>query len=278
MKLRRFAALLLAGVTALALAGCAGGEGAQNTDSSAPEGTADLLSEIQARGELVIALEGTWSPWSYHDEDGVLTGYDVEVGRLIARELGVEAAFVEGQWDGLFAGLDSGRYDMVINGVDVDEARSEKYDFTEPYAYNRTVIITRADDDRIASFEDLDGMHTANTLASTYAAVAEQYGAETTGVDDLLQTIALLESGRIDATLNAEVTFYDYMDQHPDAALKIAAVSDDATTVAIPLRKGEETASLREAVNGALEGIRASGELGELSQRFFGVDISSQSQ
>ena len=278
MKLRRFAALLLAGVTALALAGCAGGEGAQNTGSSAPEGTADLLSEIQARGELVIALEGTWSPWSYHDEDGVLTGYDVEVGRLIARELGVEAAFVEGQWDGLFAGLDSGRYDMVINGVDVDEARSEKYDFTEPYAYNRTVIITRADDDRIASFEDLDGMHTANTLASTYAAVAEQYGAETTGVDDLLQTIALLESGRIDATLNAEVTFYDYMDQHPDAALKIAAVSDDATTVAIPLRKGEETASLREAVNGALEGIRASGELGELSQRFFGVDISSQSQ
>ena len=278
MKLRRFAALLLAGVTALALAGCAGGEGAQNTDSSAPEGTADLLSEIQARGELVIALEGTWSPWSYHDEDGVLTGYDVEVGRLIARELGVEAAFVEGQWDGLFAGLDSGRYDMVINGVDVDEARSEKYDFTEPYAYNRTVIITRADDDRIASFEDLDGMHTANTLASTYAAVAEQYGAETTGVDDLLQTIALLESGRIDATLNAEVTFYDYMDQHPDTALKIAAVSDDATTVAIPLRKGEETASLREAVNGALEGIRASGELGELSQRFFGVDISSQSQ
>ena len=278
MKLRRFAALLLAGVTALALAGCAGGEGAQNTDSSAPEGTADLLSEIQARGELVIALEGTWSPWSYHDEDGVLTGYDVEVGRLIARELGVEATFVEGQWDGLFAGLDSGRYDMVINGVDVDEARSEKYDFTEPYAYNRTVIITRADDDRIASFEDLDGMHTANTLASTYAAVAEQYGAETTGVDDLLQTIALLESGRIDATLNAEVTFYDYMDQHPDAALKIAAVSDDATTVAIPLRKGEETASLREAVNGALEGIRASGELGELSQRFFGVDISSQSQ
>ena len=278
MKLRRFAALLLAGVTALALAGCAGGEGAQNTDSSAPEGTADLLSEIQARGELVIALEGTWSPWSYHDEDGVLTGYDVEVGRLIARELGVEATFVEGQWDGLFAGLDSGRYDMVINGVDVDEARSEKYDFTEPYAYNRTVIITRADDDRIASFEDLDGMHTANTLASTYAAVAEQYGAETTGVDDLLQTIALLEAARIDATLNAEVTFYDYMDQHPDAALKIAAVSDDATTVAIPLRKGEETASLREAVNGALEGIRASGELGELSQRFFGVDISSQSQ
>ena len=278
MKLRRFAALLLAGAAALALAGCAGGEGAQNTDSSAPEGTADLLSEIQARGELVIALEGTWSPWSYHDEDGVLTGYDVEVGRLIARELGVEATFVEGQWDGLFAGLDSGRYDMVINGVDVDEARSEKYDFTEPYAYNRTVIITRADDDRIASFEDLDGMHTANTLASTYAAVAEQYGAETTGVDDLLQTIALLESGRIDATLNAEVTFYDYMDQHPDAALKIAAVSDDATTVAIPLRKGEETASLREAVNGALEGIRASGELGELSQRFFGVDISSQSQ
>ena len=279
MMFTKPAALLLA---LLFLTGCSTGADAPSDDTgtesadSAPqtEESADLLTEIQDRGELIIALEGTWSPWSFHDADGTLTGYDTEVGKLIARELGVEPVFVEGQWDGLFAGLDSGRYDIVINGVDVTEDRAEKYDFTEPYAYNRTVIIVRDDDDRIQSFEDLNGMTSANTLASTYATVAESYGATATGVVDLLQTISLLEAGRIDATLNAEVTFYDYMDQHPDAGLKIAAVSDDATTVAIPLRKGAETASLRETINQALADLSASGELSALSEQFFGVDIS----
>ena len=259
--------LLAAALTLLlGITGCAGG-------NDRPE-DGDLLSQVRERGEIVIALEGTWSPWSFHDEEDQLTGYDVEVGRLIARELGVEPVFVEGQWDGLFAGLDSGRYDMVINGVDVDEDRQEVYDFSEPYAYNRTVIIVRGDDARIQSFEDLEGMTTANTLASTYATVAEQYGATTIGVDDLLQTVELLEAGRIDATLNAEVTFYDYMEQNPAADLKIAAVSEDANPIAIPLRKGEETAALRQAINEALEAVQESGELGDLSERFFGVDIS----
>ena len=124
MKFTKPAALLLA---LLFLTGCSTGADAPSDDTgtesadSAPqtEESADLLTEIQDRGELIIALEGTWSPWSFHDADGTLTGYDTEVGKLIARELGVEPVFVEGQWDGLFAGLDSGRYDIVINGVDV---------------------------------------------------------------------------------------------------------------------------------------------------------------
>ena len=273
MRQHRKAALFLAAAISglLLLAGCSAQSGSDGQSAG------DQLAQIRERGEIVIALEGTWSPWNYHDEDGTLTGYDVEVGRLIAQELGVEATFVEGQWDGLFAGLDSGRYDMVINGVDVDEDRQERYDFSTPYAYNRTVIIVRGDNTDINSFEDLDGKTTANTLASTYATLAESYGATATGVDDLLQTIELLEAGRIDATLNAEVTFYDYMDQHPEADLRVAAVSDDANPIAIPFRKGEESASLREAVDQALADLSASGQLSELSQQFFGVDISQPS-
>ena len=120
----------------------------------------------------------------------------------------------------------------------------------------------------------LEGKHTANTISSTYAEVAEQYGAEVTGVDDLNQTFELLLSGRIDATLNAEVTYYDYMEAHPDANLKIACLDSQATQVAIPFRKGEETASLREAVNQALADMRESGVLAELSEKYFGTDIT----
>ena len=201
-------------------------------------------------------------------------GFDVEVGQQIAQALGVEATFVEGEWDGLLAGLDAGRYDIMINGVDITEERSDAYDFSEPYAYNRTAVIVSADNTDITSMEDLAGKHTANTISSTYAEVAEGYGAEVTGVDDLNQTFELLLSGRIDATLNAEVTYYDYMEAHPDANIKIACLDPEATQVAIPFRKGEETASLREAVNQALADMRESGALSELSEKYFGTDIT----
>lgn len=87
--------------------------------------------------------------------------------------------------------------------------------------------------------EDLKGKTTANTISSTYAEQAEAYGATVTGVDDLNQTIELLLSGRIDATLNAEVVFADYKNAHPEANIKIAAYSDDVERVAIPVRKGQ---------------------------------------
>lgn len=266
-KKYRIAALIMAG--ALGLSGCSGGK------SQEPgQGQEDLLSRIQERGELIVAMEGTWSPWTYHDEADQLVGYDVEVSRLIAEKLGVKVTFVEGEWDGLFAGLDAGRYDLVVNGVEVTEERAQKYDFTDPYAYIRTAVIVKGDNDEIQSFEDLNGKNTANTISSTYAELAESYGAKVTGVDDLNQTFELLLSGRIDATLNAELTYYDYMKAHPDADIKIATLTEDASSVAIPVRKDSSTAGLREAVNKALSELAESGELKELSIKYFGNDIS----
>lgn len=281
---------LLAGLLAISMmsfTACSQSESGTAEESTAAEGNAseestaeeteggdDLLAQIQEKGEITIAMEGTWAPWTYHDESDELVGYDVEVSKLIAEKLGVEPVFVEGEWDGLLAGLDSGRYDMMVNGVDITEERSEKYDFSIPYAYNHTAIIVSGDNDEIASFEDLNGKNTANTISSTYAELAESYGANVTGVDDLNQTFELLLSGRIDATLNAEVTYYDYMKVHPDTNIKIAALTEDATHVAIPFRKGEETESLRAAVDEAITELSESGQLSELSEKYFGVDIS----
>ena len=290
MQIKRFAAAAAA-VCLLILSACSGGDTTptnqpsqnQETDAvtAAPESNGgsqdentDLLARIQDKGELTIALEGTWAPWGYHDESDKLVGYDVEIGEAIAEKLGVRANFVEGMWDGLLAGLEAGRYDMMINGMDVDEERQEKYDFSTPYAYNRTVVIVRANDDSIRSMEDLNGKTTANTLNSTYANVAESYGANVIPVDDFIQTIELLTSGRINATLNAEVSFYDYLNTHPDAPVKIACIDPQSTEVAIAMPKGENTDALREAVNKALEEMRADGTLTALSERYFGGDIS----
>ena len=275
-NLNRLTALTLTAALTAALTACGGTAAASSgTAASADATAADLLSEIQARGTITIAMEGTWAPWTYHDESDTLVGYDVEVGTKIAEKLGVEPQFVEGEWDGLLAGLDAGRYDIMVNGVDITPDRAAKYDFSTPYAYNRTAVITRADDDSIQTLEDLNGKTTANTISSTYAQLAEQYGATVTAVDDLNQTFELLNSGRIDATLNAEVTFYDYTKEHPDANVKIAVLTDDVNEVAIPMRKGEETATLRAAIDTAIEELRADGTLKALSEKYFGTDIST---
>ena len=243
--------------------------------ASCSKDSGDRLSQIEDKGQITVAMEGTWSPWTYHDASGQLVGYDTEVAKGIAEYLGVEAVFVEGEWDGLLAGLDAGRYDIMANGVDVTPERQEAYDFSIPYAYNRTAVITRTDS-TIDSMDDLAGKTTANTISSTYAEVAESYGAKVTGVDDLNQTFELLRTGRIDATLNAEVVFYDYMEVHPDAPFKIACIDDVVHEVAIPVKKGENSAALLEKINEAITEMSESGRLSELSMKYFGTDISRQ--
>lgn len=247
-----------------------------STEIGTGESADDLLAQIKERGSIIVAMEGTWAPWTYHDEDDNLVGYDVEVAQNIAEKLGVEVEFIEGAWDGLLAGLDAGRYDIMVNGVGVTEERAEKYNFSTTYAYNKTAVIVRGDYDEISSMEDLKGKKTANTISSTYAAQAEAYGATVTGVDDLNQTIELLLSKRIDATLNAEVVFNDYKKEHPEADVKIATYSDQVEEIAIPIRKGDDTVTLLEAVNDALDEMAKDGTLTELSEKYFGIDISKK--
>lgn len=283
MKRRTFISLmsLMAAAGVLTLAGCSSNSGSSAAasgaaSSAASTGAADQLAAIQANGKLVVALEGAWQPWSYHDESDTLVGYDVEVSRAIAEKLGVEPEYVESDWDSLFAGLDAGRFDIVCNGVEVTDERAKTYDFTTPYGYIHTALAVRKDNEDIKSFEDLKGKTTANSLASTYMELAESYGATVQGIDTLEETIQLLTAGRIDATLNADVSFYDYLNVHPDADFKLVAQTEDASHVAIPVRKGDDSASLLEAINTAIDELRADGTLKALGEKYFGQDISSE--
>ena len=282
MKRRTFISLMsvMAAAGVLTLSGCSssssGASSVTSSSAAASTGAADQLANIQSSGKLVIALEGAWQPWSFHDESDTLVGYDVEVSAAIAEKLGVEPEYVESDWDSLFAGLDAGRYDLVCNGVEVTDERAKTYDFTTPYGYIHTALAVRKDNEDITSFEDLKGKTTANSLASTYMELAESYGATVQGIDTLEETIQLLTAGRIDATLNADVSFYDYLNVHPDADFKLVAQTADASHVAIPLRKGDASASLLEAINTAIEELRADGTLKALGEKYFGQDISSE--
>ena len=288
MKRRTFISLMsvMAAAGVLSLAGCSSSSSGSTSGSSASTAASsasaaastanDHLATLQASGKITVALEGAWQPWSYHDENDTLVGYDVEVSRAIAEKLGLEVEYVESDWDSLFAGLDAGRFDMVCNGVEVTDERTKTYDFTNPYAYIHTALAVRKDNEDIKSFEDLKGKTTANSLASTYMELAESYGAKVQGIDTLEETIQLLTAGRIDATLNADVSFYDYLNVHPDADFKLVAQTKEASHVAIPLRKGEADATLLEAINNAIDELRADDTLEELSEKYFGQDISSE--
>lgn len=237
---------------------------------------ADELSDIQAKGKMIIATEGAWAPWTYHDESDKLVGFDVEVATLIAAKLGVQPEFAEVDWDGIFSGMDAKRYDVAANGVEVTEARAEKYAFSKPYALIRTALVVRSDNETITSFEDLNGVKTANSIGSTYQELAESYGSVCDSVDTLDETITQVLFGRADATLNADVSIYDYMAAHPEAEIKVVALTEEASQVAIAIRK-DNSESLVEAINQAIDELVADGSLTEISMKYFGVDISPAS-
>ena len=253
-----------------------GGE-AESTGTVDLSNADGLLKQVLDKGTLVAGMEGNWAPWSYHDLDtNEVIGYDADTARAIGEKLGVEVQIVEAPWESLFAGLDDGRYDIVINGVEVTDERSEKYDFSEPYAYIHTALVVRKDNEEIKSFDDLKGKKTVNSIGSTYMELAESYGASAAGVSTLNDTIQNVIDGRADATLNADVSIYDYLNQQPDANIKIVATTEDASHVAIPIRKGDETASFEKAVNAAIEELKADGTLAELSEKYFGSDVTKE--
>lgn len=237
----------------------------------------DDLAAIQKAGVLRIGTEGTYAPFSYHDaKDNRLVGFDVDIGRAIAQRLGVKAQFVEGKWDGLIAGLDVNRYDVVINQVGISPERQAKFDFSQPYIASAAALIVREDNDTIHAFSDLKGKRSANTITSNFGKLAQRSGAEVVPVQGFNDAIALLTSGRVDATVNDELSFLDFKHQQPKAKVKVVATDDGAEfgQSGVLMRKNQP--ALKAAIDKALDGLRDDGTYKQISERYFGADLSAK--
>ena len=230
------------------------------------------LDQIKQAGALRIGTEGTYAPFTFHDASGALVGFDVEIGQEVAKRIGVEAQFVEGPWDGLIAGIDANRYDVVINQVGITDERKAKYDFSEPYIASKAALIVRADNADITSFEGLAGKKAAQTITSNFGKLAQANGAEIVPTEGFDQSIALVIQGRADATINDSLSFFDFKKQQPDANVKIAATQADADFSGVLLAKGKP--ELLAAINEALAAIKADGTYATISQKYFGADVS----
>lgn len=272
MKRTGLSAIGLIAAAALALAGC--GSGSSTPSGSAPAGGTDTsLSDVTSAGELKIGTEGTYKPFSFHaDGSGELTGYDVEIITAVAGKLGVKPSFQETQFDAIFAGLEAKRFDVVANQVSITDERKAKYEFSEPYTVSTGVIVTKADDSSINSFDSLKGKTTAQSLTSNWYKLAQESGANVEAVEGWAQAVTLLKQGRVDATINDKLTYLDYQKTAKDGDIKIAAETTDKSLSALAFRKG--STSLAEAVNTALSELQTDGTLAKISQKYFDADVT----
>ena len=235
----------------------------------------DELSQIQESGLLKVGVEGTYPPYTYHDEDGELTGFDVEVAKAIADKLGVEADFTESAWDSLLAGIDSGRLDTVINAVSITDERSEKYDFAGPYFYITQQIVVSKDNDDIVDMDSLNGKKMANTATTAYLDILEDAGASLVQINTADEAVALISSGRADFTTFNSVVFNEYLQQHPDANLKVAFVIPNVVDeYGVPVKKGET--ALYDAIQSAIDELKKDGTLSQLSMDYFDTDFTQE--
>ena len=143
-------------------------------DSSSQDADEDAsLQNVLDAGVLQVGAEGNWVPYVYNDENGDLVGFEVEMAKAIADKLGVEANFnIADSWDGVLAGLEAERYDVVICGAGPTPERKEKYEVASPYGEQVIALVCRADDDSIQSFEDIEGKTSANSLSSSSGKIA----------------------------------------------------------------------------------------------------------
>lgn len=277
MKKTSLLTLLLA-LTVVLLAACGKNSNSAKPSESAPgaESPANTaqssLEAIKASGKLRIGTEGTYAPFTFHDKNGKLTGFDVEIAQEVSKRLGVEPEFIETPWDGIFAGLDAKRFDTVFNEVTIRDDRKEKYDFSDSYIVSKAVLLVREDNNEIKKLADLKGKKSAQSLTSNLADIAKANGAEIVDTEGFNQAIDLLLSKRVDATINDSLSFLDLKKQRPDVKIKAVDETSDASTSAALFRKGND--DLIKAVNEALAAMKSDGTYLTISEKYFGADVS----
>ncbi|WP_353949373.1 transporter substrate-binding domain-containing protein [Sporolactobacillus sp. Y61] len=253
-------------VLAAALAAC-------GQDNGSDAGTGNLADQVRERGVLKVGTEGTYAPYTYHDsKSNKLVGFDVDVIREAGKRMGVKVAFNESNWDSLFAGLNAKRFDTIANDVGVTPDRQKKYDFSRAYSTSQSVIVTRKDNHKINALKDLKGVKVAQGLSSNYGEMTKKAGAVITGQDDLSKALKLVSQGRVEATVNDQGAVLQYFKTTGDKNLKIAAViPSNAADIAFPVVKDS---GLDKVLSEQLEAMKKDGTLKQISEKYFGKDIS----
>ncbi len=234
----------------------------------------DLLAKVKSKGELRVGLEGTYPPFSFQDEKGQLTGFEVEFAQALAQHLGVKADLRPTKWDGMLASLDSKRIDVVINQVTISPERKKKYDFSTPYTVSGVQALTlKKNAATVTKPDDLAGKKVGVGLGSNY----EQWlkdnvpKADVRTYDDDPTKYQDLRSGRLDAILVDRLAALDLVKKTGDT-MAVAGSAFSRLESGVALRKGND--DLLKAIDSAIADMQKDGSLSKLSEKWFGADVT----
>lgn len=222
--------------------------------SAAEKLPAQTTKELKEKGTLTIGLEGTFAPYSYR-KDGKLTGFEVELGKQLAKEMGLKAKFVPTKWDGLIAGLDTGKYDVVLNNVTITKERKEKYLFSKPYIYSHFALITKKGTD-LTKLKQIKGQKIAAGTGTDNALIAKKYKATVVPSSDFTTSLDLIKQ------------------DHSTRGLKATDVSKEEDPAEIGALMSKKDKALQKSVDKALDKLRKDGKLKEISKKYVGGDIT----
>ncbi|MDP1544661.1 MAG: transporter substrate-binding domain-containing protein [Anaerolineales bacterium] len=296
-KLFSLASLLV--LASLVLAACGGGGDSQATD---------LLGAIQERGYILVSTDPNYEPQSFLNTSGSrpsdtkcpsdalttaeMQGFDVDVAIAIGAALGVETCFATPDWDIITAGSWANKWDLSVGSMTVTTARQQILDFSTPYYYTPAVIAVRADSG-LTSHADLEGQALCVGSATTYdqwlsgdfeglglpeASIYAQPPANVTIVplptdQECAQAIAAGRQDFVGYVTSETVVNANIAADFPVVKLGSAVYSEDLAA-AVDKSASLPTASLLAEVNKIIEGMHSDGSLSELSNKWFGEDLT----
>jgi polar amino acid transport system substrate-binding protein len=231
------------------------------------------------KGVLTVGMEIGYPPMEYLDVDGKTPiGFDVSMAKALAGKLGLEYKFVDTAWDGIFAGVDTSKYDCIISSVTVTEERLAAHNFTRPYIGNSQAMVLLRDTAVTArSPEELGGLgvaYQAETTSDIYMARLAGQGLRFTPYeyDKVINCFDELRLGRVDAIVCDSLVAVDYIAPE-DSPFEIVWLGPADEVFGICLKKGND--ALTEALDKALDELFADGTILKISQEIFNVDLVS---
>lgn len=266
------------------LAGCGNSNGtsdetttAANADTEAAAvteaGEDNSLQKVLDSGEFILGLDATFKPMGYTDENDEIVGFDIDCAEEVCARLGVKLVKQPIDWDTKEQDLDSGKIDCIWNGMSINASRQEVMNLSDPYMKNEMVFVVTADS-AIASQADLDGKTVAVQSGSTAQEILQNAGlnisesALATNVECLQQ----LELNLVDAVfMDSVVANYEIKESGKDYVLLSDGLEEEE--YAIGFRKNDQ--ALRDKVQQTLSEMKADGKLGEISEKWFGSDITT---
>lgn len=250
-----------------------------------------LLAEVCEAGVLTVSTDPAYPPQSsLNEQTGEYEGFDIDVATEIANRLGVDVAWEAPSWDVITAGSWNGRWDTTVGSMTPTNDRQEVLYFTEPYNYTPAVVVTLADDDEVSDLStDLDGKKIGVCAGCTYEQFLNKEltidgyefdfvidDAEVSGYDTDTTALQDLANGRLDAVITSVTTAQGYIDAGNPVKIVGDPVFYEPLSVGFDRSSDPSSESLFEAVDAIVAEMHEDGTLTELSEEWYGLDLTTQ--